>query len=177
MNIFWSYAKLDNKEPSIKLTKLRLAFNISLDQASGFENRIMVDESDFEWGEDWKQEILRTISKSDALIALISPSYFNSRMCIHELDVALRAEKKIFPIHYRKCPKGLVSRFKEEGSDENIRLNDVSAKIGSLQYKDFDKLRNKDLQSEDIQNFLDRMAEEIILFHGFARSNFGFYYK
>jgi hypothetical protein len=160
MNIFWSYAKLDNKNPQ-KLTRLRRSFNISLDQTTGFENKIIVDESDLKWGVDWKKEISRLISESDAVITIISPSYFNSRMCIYELDVALKADKGILPIYYRNCPKGLRSSFKEEGNEENARLNEISSKISGIQYKDFRALRNKELESEVVQDFLDEIAEEI----------------
>ena len=82
MNIFWSYAKLDNKKPH-KLSKLRDAFNASLDQTQGFENKIVIDESDLIWGGKWKEEIERLIRDSDALIIIMSPSYFNSRMCMN----------------------------------------------------------------------------------------------
>lgn len=160
MNIFWSYAKLDNKKPC-KLTKLRQAFNIALDQSVGFKNQIIVDESDLKWGVDWKKEISRLITESDAVITLISPSYFNSKMCIEELDLALIADKNILPIYYRNCPAGLRSRFKEEGNKENATLNNISAKISDIHYKDFRGLRNKDFESEDVQDFLDMIAEEI----------------
>lgn len=158
MKIFWSYAKLDNKAPH-KLSRLREAFNTALDQTCGFENQIVVDESDLKWGVKWKEAIERLIREADALIAVMSPSYFNSRMCIHELDLAMRADKVILPLYYRNCPKGLESGFKTNGNEENQQLNAASRKIQDIQYTDFRKLRNKDVQSEVVQDFLDKMAE------------------
>jgi len=160
MKIFWSYAKLDNKKPH-KLSKLREALNTSLDQTVGFENKIVIDESDLTWGVKWKEEIERLIQESDALIAVISPSYFNSRMCIYELDLAISANKTILPIYYRDCPKGLKSGFKTDGNEENVRLNTISKKVAEIHYKDFRNLRNKDVESEVVQDFLDKMAEGI----------------
>jgi len=160
MNIFWSYAKLDDKEPH-KLTKLRRAFKNSFDQTLGYENKIIVDVSDLRWGVEWKTEIDQLILKSDVIIALISPSYFNSRMCIHELKIALNADKRILPIYYRNCKNGLRSRFKEEGNDENAELNRISKKIEDIQYMDFRELKNKDLDSEVVQDFLDKIASEL----------------
>lgn len=160
MNIFWSYAKLDDKTPN-KLTKLRQAFGISLDQSTGFKNKIIVDTSDLKWGVEWKAEISRLILESDVVVIIISPSYFNSRMCIKELEYALTAEKKILPLYYRNCPKGLVSNFKEEGNYENASLNSMSAKVSDIQYKDFRKLRNKNFKLECVQDFLDEIAAEI----------------
>ena len=159
MNIFWSYAKLDDKEP-YKLTKLRRAFNNSLDQTLGYENKIIVDVSDLRWGVEWKTEIERLILNADDMIALISPSYFNSKMCIHELKIALGAKKRIMPIYYRNCKNGLRSTFKEEGNDENAELNRISKKIEDIQCMDFRKLKNKDLDSEVVQDFLDKIANE-----------------
>lgn len=158
MKIFWSYAKLDNKKPH-KLSRLREAFNTALDQTCGFENQIVIDESDLKWGVKWKEGIERLIRESDALIAVMSPSYFNSRMCIHELDLAMGANKVILPLYYRNCPKGLKSAFKTDGNEENLKLNAASKKIQDIQYRDFRALRNKDVQSEVVQDFLDKMAE------------------
>ena len=160
MNIFWSYAKLDNRMPR-KLTKLRHAFNISLDQSTGFENKVVVDESDLKWGTDWKKEISRLIKESDAVITLISPSYFNSKMCIEELGLALNESKKILPIYYRNCPNGFRSDFIQDGNDENAELNSISLKIAAIQHKDFRALRNKDFESEEVQNFLDEITGDI----------------
>lgn len=160
MNIFWSYAKLDDQEPQ-RLTKLSRAFNISLDQTLGYKNRIIVDVSDLRWGVKWKTEIEQLILHCDALIALISPSYFNSRMCIQELKFAINAGKKILPIYYRNCNNGLNSTFKEDGNDENAELNRISKMIGDFQHMDFRALKNKDFDSESVQDFLDRLASEL----------------
>lgn len=160
MNIFWSYAKLDNKKPH-KLSKLRHAFNNSLDQASGFENKIIVDESDIKWGGDWKKEINRLISSADSIVTILSPSYFNSKMCIYEFEQAIKENKNIYPIYYRTYLKGLKSNFKEDGNMENKRLNNASSKISGIQYKDFRALRNKNYESEAVQDFLDVLSAEI----------------
>ena len=160
MRFFWSYAKIDNKKPH-KLSKLREAFNISLDQTVGFENKIVIDDCDLTWGVKWKKEIERLIQESDALIAVVSPSYFNRRMCIYELNLAIRGNRTILPILYRDCPKGLQSDFKTEGNEENVRLNKISKKVVDFQYEDFRKHRNKDVESEVVQNFLDKMSKSI----------------
>ena len=116
--------------------------------------------SDLRWGVEWKTEIERLILNADDMIALISPSYFNSKMCIHELKIALGAKKRIMPIYYRNCKNGLRSTFKEEGNDENAELNRISKKIEDIQCMDFRKLKNKDLDSEAVQDFLDKIANE-----------------
>ena len=83
MKIFWSYAKLDNKKP-YKLTTLRKAFSVTFNETTGIENKILIDEVDLPWGEKWKKKIDELIQESDAMISILTPSYFNSRMCIYE---------------------------------------------------------------------------------------------
>ena len=82
-------------------------------------------------------------------------------MCIYELDLAISANKTILPIYYRDCPKGFKSNFKTDGNEDNVRLNTISKEIADTQYKDFRDLRNKDVESEVVQDFLDKITEGI----------------
>jgi len=160
MKIFWSYAKLDNKKPH-KLTTLREAFTVILDETTGSINQIFIDELDLQWGDDWKQKIEELIKNSDAMISIITPSYFNSRMCMYELKYADEHGKKVYPLYFREAKNGFLSSFKEDGNEENISLNKASLKIRDMQYRDFREYRNKKIQDEDVQDFLDRLASEI----------------
>lgn len=159
IKIFWSYAKLDDKKPH-KLTALREAFKVSLDQTVGFETQIIVDIDDLKWGEYWYQKLDELVADSSLFLPIMSPSYFNSKMCMRELNWAISRERSIIPIYYRDCPKGLHCSFKEN-IDENKSLNRMSVKISKSQYKDFRSLRNKKLSSESVQNFLDEIAADI----------------
>jgi hypothetical protein len=49
----------------------------------------------------------------------------------------------------------------EKRTDENAELNRISKKIGYIQCMDFRKLKNKDLDSEVVQDFLDKIASEL----------------
>lgn len=160
MKIFWSYANLDNKKP-YKLTTLREAFSVILDETTGSINQIIIDEVDLQWGVKWKEKIKELIQASDAMICILTPSYFNSRMCIYEFKYATDSRKKVFPLYFREVKNGLRSSFKEDGNEENIDLNIASQQIGDIQYRDFRDYRNKDIHSEEVQDFLDRLANEI----------------
>ena len=160
MKIFWSYAKTDDKNPH-KLTKLREAFSVTLDETTGSENSILVDEVNLQWGVQWKQEIEELIKSSDAMILILTPSYFNSRMCIYEFKYAIEHKVKVYPLYYREAKNGFKSTFTEEGNKENVGLNKASLKIDDIQYRDFRKYKNKDLYCEEVQNFLDQLANEI----------------
>lgn len=151
---------MDNKKPH-KLTKLRKAFSIILDETAGSANKIIVDEVDLHWGVEWKKQIEELIQDSDAMISILTPSFFNSRMCIYEFKCATDCGKQVYPLYFREAKNGLRSSFKEEDNDENIALNKASLRIKDIQYQDFRKFRNKDVYSEEVQNFLDHLANEI----------------
>ena len=162
MKIFWSYARRDDQPPREKITKLREAFKTILSEVVGTECEIFFDKLSFRWGVEWRKEIDRLIVASDYFVAIVTPSYFNSRMCIFELQKACLEKKKILPIYFRNC-KILESNFKEDGleADINKGLNRASQKIEELQMKDFRGLRTKKFDSDEVENFLDAMAEEI----------------
>lgn len=162
MKIFWSYARLDDQPPSEKVTNLRQAFEIILSQVIGKKCEIYFDKLSFRWGVEWRKEIERLITESNCFVCIVTPSYFNSRMCIFELQKALAEDKRILPIYFRTY-KIFESSFKEDGleADINKELNKVSRKLRNIQIKDFRKLRTRKLDSGEVEDFLDSMAEEI----------------
>ena len=162
MKIFWSYARRDNRLPLKKVYSLRGAFETVLSQVLGKDCEIYFDTIALNWGVEWRKEIERLIKDSDGFVAIVTPSYFNSRVCMFELQMACEAGKKILPIYFRNC-KGLKSTFKEDGieSEINKNLNKASLKLSDIQMKDFRELRNEKLDSQKVENFLDKMAEEI----------------
>lgn len=82
---------------------------------------------------------------------------------MRELCWAIGKEKLIMPIYYRDCPKGMYCSFKDD-DEENKFLNKESGKLVELSkshYVDFRNLRNKKIESEVVQGFLDKMSKEI----------------
>jgi hypothetical protein len=162
MKIFWSYARLDDQSPAKKVTNLQQAFKIVMSQVIGQDCEIYFDTLSLRWGVEWRKEIESLITESDCFVAILTPSYFNSRMCMFELQMAGADGKKILPIYFRTC-KEFQSTFKEDGvkADFNKKLNDASRKVRNIHMKDFRGLRNKKLDSPEVEDFLDAMAEEI----------------
>ena len=171
MKIFWSYARLDDKSPLKKVYNLRQAFKTALSQVLGKDCEIYFDTLSLNWGVEWRKEINRLIKDSDGFVAILTPSYFNSRNCMFELQMALTEGKKIFPIYFRNC-KELKSTFKEDGleSEINKKLNEASLKLSDIQMKDFRELRPENLDSQKVEKFLDGMAEEIAYQGKFTRT-------
>ena len=162
MKIFWSYARLDNKEPARKVLHLKSAFEISLSQVLGKECEVFFDSESINWGVVWRDEIEQQLSSCDGFIATVTPSYYNSRACVYELKIAVDQGKKIYPIYFRTCKK-LESSFKEDGLEQttNMELNKASKALLDFQMRDFRDLRNKSLDSEPVQDFIDSLAEKI----------------
>lgn len=161
MRVFWSYARRDDS-PAQKITKLREAFETTLSQVRGEDCEVYIDTLSLSWGVEWRKEIERLIDASDCFVVIVTPSYFNSRMCMFELQAAQAKGKRLLPIYYRTC-KQLGSNFKEDGVEAEINqgLNKASLTIRERQMKDFRALRNESLDSREAQDFLDKMAEEI----------------
>jgi hypothetical protein len=162
VKIFWSYARLDDQEPARKVSKLRKAFETSLSQTVGRKCDVYYDKLALKWGVKWRDGIEELVKKSVGFVAIVTPSYFNSRMCIFELDIAVTAGKRILPIYFRTC-KELKSTFKEDGLEAEInkKLNSASVVLDATQMRDFRELRNEKLDSRAVEDFLDGIAEEI----------------
>ncbi|UZJ41735.1 hypothetical protein OO006_01655 [Prosthecochloris sp. SCSIO W1101] len=83
-------------------------------------------------------------------------------MCIYELQIAIDAGKKIFPLYYRACAE-FKSAFKEDGEEAEInrQLNIAALAVTELQMMDFRELRNEKLDSKKVENFLDGMGKAV----------------
>jgi hypothetical protein len=60
----------------------------------------------YEIGAPWPDELNRQLNVSKALIVCLSPEYFESDWCKHELQVALDQKKRIYPIWIADRPPG-----------------------------------------------------------------------
>ncbi len=102
-DIFLSFSTTDSEAADIaraELSKKRTPPRI-------FDYRLQIDK-----GRSWQEEIDRAISSSNAVIALLSPSYFKSPECREELMQARLRNKRsestvLFPIYWRDWGKEL----------------------------------------------------------------------
>jgi WD40 repeat protein len=94
-SVFISYSRKD-KEFVRKL-------NDSLD-SSGVD--AWVDWEGIPLSSDWMEEITRAIESVDAFLFVISPDSLASKVCMQELELGLKYNKKLVPILYRDPEKG-----------------------------------------------------------------------
>ncbi|PJF38300.1 MAG: hypothetical protein CUN55_17715, partial [Phototrophicales bacterium] len=79
--------------------------NFTIQLATDLKNtgfRVWVDKLDgAEIGENWEKVIGKALKSASALIAIITPEYFNSQYCIDEILYARREKIEILPIILR----------------------------------------------------------------------------
>ena len=76
-----------------------------------------VDEHGIEPGEKWRQELVRQVSASEAVIACVSPDFLRSTFCRDEIEQARREHKQIFPV--------IVRRLEPDQSLAEMKLDDL----------------------------------------------------
>jgi tetratricopeptide (TPR) repeat protein len=91
--IFISYSRAD-----------RLAVDRLCGDLTRHDHQVWVDSAEhgIETGENWRDELKRQVSRSDAMIACLSPDYFRSEFCKAELAQAVAEKKPIFPVKVRR---------------------------------------------------------------------------
>jgi len=138
----------------------------SLGQAFGDDVSLYQDITSTNWGTNWREKIEAELVKSDFFIAVLTPSYFNRKHCRYEFERAVELGKPIFPIYYFTSNllenDKIRDKHKKSNKEAIADATRIAEKAESLQYRDFRKLRNKPLDSEESQNFVDELAEELI---------------
>ena len=67
-----------------------------------------VDWEGIELASDWMEKITTAIQSHDAFIFVISPNSIKSKVCLQELELGLKFNKKLIPILYREPQKGQI---------------------------------------------------------------------
>lgn len=79
------------------------------------------DQDKLRWGDEWRSKIHASIRKHNAMIVLVSPSWFKSDICQEEFDAFVRAPLQknglLLPILWRKVVVDKLSRAKRRRWD------------------------------------------------------------
>ncbi len=117
MQIFVSYSRSD------RLTVDRLVDDL---RKRHYVLWMDVDEHGIELGEDWKAELVKQMTASQAVIACGSPDYLTSPFCQAEIAQAKQENKPIFPV--------LVRRFNANQSFADIDIDNLQFADLTLNY-------------------------------------------
>ena len=100
-SVFISYSRKD--------TEFVRKLNDSLDSS---EIEAWVDWEGIPPSSDWMDEITRAIEGGDAFLFVISPDSLASKVCMEELELGIKYNKKLIPILHRDPNKGTVMHDK-----------------------------------------------------------------
>jgi tetratricopeptide (TPR) repeat protein len=91
--VFISYSRAD------RLSVDRLFRDL---ERGGFVLWMDVHEHGIEAGENWRTELQRQVSTSEAMIACLSPDFLKSPFCQAEIEQALKEGKAVYPVKLRR---------------------------------------------------------------------------
>lgn len=153
---FLSYARVDDERDNGRITALRRDLSDEVAMQMGFEFPIFQDLDDIFTGQRWKNRIHSVIDGTTFLIPIITPSFFNSQMCMDEVRQFIQREQKlnrddlIIPILYLPTPE-------LENSE-----NEIAQNLSSRQYYPWGDLRFKDTDSNEYRRAVAELAEQIV---------------
>jgi parallel beta-helix repeat protein len=153
-----SYVHSDDKYKQLSTLRERLSDEVGMQ--IGIEFPIFQDTKDIHWGQSWEQRINDALDEEITfLIPIITPSFFNSRLCRDELERFLVVENKlkrndlILPIYF--VDTLLLN-------DPKLRANDPLAEvIASRQYADWRDLRFEPFTNPLVGKTLAQLAVQI----------------
>jgi len=152
-----SYAHRDDNDGRLTKLRERLAYEVSVRTGEDFE--IFQDRRDIQWGQDWKLRIEESLDEVTFLIAIVTPSFFNSTNCRDELQRFLDREKKlgrddlILPIYYIDSP--LMNEPARRKHDE------LAQALNAHQYADWRQLRGAPWSSPKVREMLEWLATQL----------------
>ncbi len=157
---FLSYAHRDDEHHGGAITQLRAALSGATAVAIGDDFEIFQDRKDIAWGNHWPSKLEHGLAGSRFLIAILSPSFFNSEYCRKELTDFLEVEKAagrndlILPIYY--VPTPLLENPTQQDSDP------LAQAISQRQYRDWRELRYFPFDHFKIRRALNSLAQELV---------------
>lgn len=111
------------KEQTSALDKLLRHYGIS-----GF-----VAHDKIEPGEEWQTEIENALHSMDALAAILTPNFSESKWTDQEIGVAIGRKLLVIPIKKGSKPHGFISKYQAiDGEAKNIMVSQIAKKIFQL---------------------------------------------
>lgn len=154
---FWSYVRDDDRAEGGRIVDLatRLREQVALITTEVFP--VFVDQLSISWGANWREEIDRAVASASFLIPIVTPRYFKSDACRHELISFQGVASShgvpglIMPVYYFDVP-GL-----EDGSSDD----EIMGIIRAAEWVDFRDAALEDPESSPYRKAVRTLAREI----------------
>lgn len=88
-----------------------------------------VAHADIEPGKEWQSEIESALRTMDALVAIITPDFVDSRWCDQEVGIAIGRDKLVVPVRAGADPHGFMGKFQglqAKGSQATVVAEQIS---------------------------------------------------
>jgi len=164
---FLSYAHRDDDYHNLLITKLGTELGKAVSVAIGANFSIFQDRKDLAWGENWPSALDRSLEGSCFLIAILSPSFFNSPYCRQELKEFIEIERRagrndlVLPIYLVDTP--LLENAEKRADDPLAQL------MSERQRRDWRDLRYEPFEDPKIRRAVDALAKDMV--RALERSN------
>lgn len=83
------------------------------DALSAYQVAAFVAHDDIEPAKEWQAEIEAALRTMDALVALVSPEFLQSRWCDQEVGIAIGRSKLVVPLRVGADPHGFLGKYQE----------------------------------------------------------------
>jgi len=158
---FWSYVHDDDNAENGRITELAADIKKEYELVTGEKINLFVDRASLKLGQNWSDVIGDSLANVGFFIPVLTPGYFNSTFCRHELEtfvhdaVDLGVQDLIIPIVYVNVPG-----FFDQTSTDNLIL--LTSKFQGVDWTD---LRFYERKSESyrraIAAIVGRIADAI----------------
>jgi cobaltochelatase CobT len=156
---FMSYVHFDDEHEGGLISDLRGRLSGEVRMQTGKDFPIFQDRNDIQWGDNWRKRIEETLDSVTFLIPIITPSFFNSKICRDELKEFIKRERRlkrsklILPIYY------ISSTLLDDAS--NRSGDRLAQELYKRQYADWRDLRFEPLSSPQARKAIAGLANQI----------------
>lgn len=157
---FMSYVHDVNRHDNDYLSKFRDRLEGELTVLSGEPFTIFQDRTHIHAGHKWEDRLAEYLSKSTLLLAIITPSYYNSEWCRKELEHFLDREQQVgsgplvVPVYYISSEK--LEDWRQWPGDRVVRA------LATYHYADWRKLRRVGLNMPSARKQLTLLATHVL---------------
>jgi hypothetical protein len=154
---FFSYAHFDDMHEKGRITELCKELANEVQFCTGKKFEIFLDRNDIRWGQAWKDVIGKELERVAFFIAIVTPTYFESRECAKELKSFLNRENTlgnnnlVFPLYYADIPERMRT--------EKKLINRV---LTHRQYVDWRKLRYSGFDEAQFRIALNGLGKQVL---------------
>jgi hypothetical protein len=155
---FMSYAEFDNQYLGGQLEALGKQLSQVVQFVTG-DQFLIFQHSDVGWGQNLQQRMDQLLNQSTFLIPIITPGFFRSDDCRMELAHFIEREQRlgrsdlILPVYYVNYAP--LNEGAQAGSDELVQM------VAGRAYMDWRELRHAALDTPEVRQMLERMAEQM----------------